>query len=80
MAAMNAIASRAICSMVSGVVPVEPPTPALSNVTTRRVEVSVSISAGSQLSRFPRKVLSLLPLPAFGTGITIALPDRASHP
>ena len=55
MAAMNAIASRAICSMVSGVVPVEPPTPALSNVTTRRVEVSASISAGSQLSRFPRK-------------------------
>jgi hypothetical protein len=41
--------------MVSGVVPVEPPTPALSNVTTRRVEASASISAGSQLSRFPRK-------------------------
>ena len=31
------MASRAICSMVSGVVPVDPPTPALSNVTTRRV-------------------------------------------
>ena len=28
MAAVNAMASRAICSTVSGVVPVEPPTPA----------------------------------------------------
>jgi len=36
MAARNAMASRAICSMVSGVVPWKPPTPALSNVTTRR--------------------------------------------
>jgi hypothetical protein len=51
-------ASRAICSMVSGVVPVEPPTPALSNVTTRLVGASASISAGSQLSRFPRKCWS----------------------
>ena len=58
MAAMNAMASRAICSIVSGVMPVEPPTPALSNVTTRRVEASASISAGSQLSRFPRKCWS----------------------
>jgi hypothetical protein len=32
MAARNAIASRAICSMVSGVAPVDPPTPALSKV------------------------------------------------
>jgi len=55
MAAIKARASRAICSMVSGVVPVEPPTPALSNVTTRRADASASISAGSQLSRFPRK-------------------------
>ena len=54
-AARNARASRAICSMVSGVVPVEPPTPALSNVTTRRAVASASIRAGSQLSRFPRK-------------------------
>ena len=52
------MASRAICSMVSGVVPVEPPTPALSNVTTRRAGASASISAGSQLSRFPRKCWS----------------------
>jgi hypothetical protein len=58
MAAMNAMASRAICSMVSGVVPVEPPTPALSNVTTRRPGASTPISAGSQLSRFPRKCWS----------------------
>jgi hypothetical protein len=34
------MASRAICSMVSGVVPAEPPTPALSNVTTRRARAS----------------------------------------
>ena len=52
------MASRAICSMVSGVLPVEPPTPALSNVTTRRARASASISAGSQLSRFPRKCWS----------------------
>jgi hypothetical protein len=45
---------QAICSMVSGVVPVEPPTPVLSNVMTRRVAASASISAGSQLSRFQR--------------------------
>ena len=45
----------AICVIVLGVVPVEPPTPALSNVTTRRSEASASISAGSQLSRLPRK-------------------------
>ena len=41
-----------------GVVPVEPPTPALSKVTTRRPVASASISAGSQLSRFPRKCWS----------------------
>ena len=58
MAAMNAIASCAICSKVSGVVPVERPTPALSNVMTRRPAASASISAGSQLSRFPRKCWS----------------------
>ena len=52
---MNAIASWAICSTVSGVVPVEPPTPALSNVMTRRLEASASMRAGSQLSRLPRK-------------------------
>jgi len=41
--------------MVSEVVPAEPPTPAFSNVTTRGVDAGASISAGSQLSRFPRK-------------------------
>ena len=38
-----------------GVAPDEPPTPTLSKVRTRRVDASASISAGSQLSRFPRK-------------------------
>jgi hypothetical protein len=52
------MASRAIFPMVSGVVPVDPATPALSNVTTRRVAARASISAGSQLSRFPRKCCS----------------------
>ena len=49
------MASRAICAIVVGVVPVDPPAPALSNVTTRRSRASVSTSAGSQLSRLPRK-------------------------
>ena len=52
------MASRAICSMVSGVVLVEPPTPPLSKVTTRRAAAKASISAGSQLSRLPRKCWS----------------------
>ena len=41
---MNAMASRAICAIVFGVVPVDPPTPTLSNVTTRRSPASASIS------------------------------------
>ena len=57
-AVMNAMASRAICPTVSGVFPDEPPTPVLSNVTTRRPDASASISAGSQLSRCPRKCYS----------------------
>jgi hypothetical protein len=36
-------------------VPLEPPIPALSTAMTRRAGASASISAGSQLSRFPRK-------------------------
>jgi hypothetical protein len=52
------MASRAIASMVQGVVPLVAPIPVLSNVTTRRVEASASIKAGSQLSRFPRKCCS----------------------
>jgi hypothetical protein len=57
-AVINAIASRAICTTVSGVAPVEPPTPVLSNVITRLADPRASISAGSQLSRFPRKWFS----------------------
>jgi hypothetical protein len=57
MAAMKAMASRAICSTLSGVVPVEPPTPALSNVTTRRSVASASISAGIPVVEVPAKVL-----------------------
>ena len=49
------MASRAICSMVSEVVPAEPPTLALPSVTTRGADARESVSAGSQLSRFPRK-------------------------
>jgi hypothetical protein len=40
---------------VCGVIPVVPPTPVLSNVTTRRFSARASISGGSQFSRFPRK-------------------------
>ena len=57
-ASMNAIASCAIASTVFGVLPVVAPTPTLSNVTTRRSAASASISAGSQLSRLPRKCCS----------------------
>ncbi len=57
-AVTKAMASWAICSIVFGVLPVEPPTPVLSNVTTCRFVASASISAGSQLSRFPRKCWS----------------------
>src|SRR5256885_3097776 len=41
--------------MVFGVRPVVAPTPTLSNATTRRSAASASTSAGSQLSRLPRK-------------------------
>jgi len=58
MAVMKAIASCAICSIVCVVAPVEPPTPALSKVMTRRFVARASISAGSQLSRLPRKCWS----------------------
>ena len=57
-ALMKAIASCAICSTVLGVVPVDPPTPTLSKVITRRFAARSSMSAGSQLSRFPRKCWS----------------------
>ena len=45
MAEMNRMASYAICSTVVGVDPVVPPTPTLSNVTTRRFDASASINA-----------------------------------
>jgi hypothetical protein len=57
-ASVKAMASCAICPTVAGVAPAEPPTPVLSNVTTGRVAASASISAGSQLSRLPRKCWS----------------------
>ena len=57
-ASRKAIASWAIASTVFGVVPVVAPTPTLSNVTTRRSAASASMSAGSQLSRLPRKCCS----------------------
>src|SRR5260370_14792136 len=52
LAARKAMASRAIWAMVSGVAPAEPPTPALSHVTTRRAVATASTSAGCQLSTF----------------------------
>ncbi len=57
-ASMKAIASLAIASTVSGVLPVVAATPALSNVITRRSAASASMRAGSQLSRLPRKCCS----------------------
>ncbi|HTW09413.1 MAG TPA: aldo/keto reductase [Acidimicrobiales bacterium] len=47
-----------ISSTVDGVSPLVAPTPTLSNATIRRVRASASMSAGSQLSRFPRKCWS----------------------
>jgi len=43
---------------VFGVLPVVAPTPTLSNVTTGWSAASASMSAGSQLSRLPRKCCS----------------------
>ena len=52
---MNLSVSCAIAVTVRGTVPLDPPTPALSNRITSRVLASASTSAGSQLSRLPRK-------------------------
>src|SRR4051795_12327021 len=52
------MASCAIASTVLGVLPDVAPTPTLSNATTRRSVASASMSAGSQLSRLPRKCCS----------------------
>jgi hypothetical protein len=53
-ASMKVMASRLICWMVLGVVPMEPPTPTLSTRMTSRLAAMVSMSFGSQLSRVPR--------------------------
>jgi hypothetical protein len=55
---MKSIASSAICAIVLGVVPLDAATPRLSKVITRRPRASASMSAGSQLSRLPRKCCS----------------------
>ena len=48
---MNATASFAIASMVSGVDPPDAPTPRLSKAMTRRLAAMPSTTLGSQLSR-----------------------------
>jgi hypothetical protein len=52
---MKVIASRAIASMVSGTVPLEDATPALSNKMTSRSPAKASLRAGSWSSRVPMK-------------------------
>ena len=47
-AVKNAMASLAISAMVLGVVPLEPPTPALSKRISRRRAARASTSGGSQ--------------------------------
>ena len=49
-ARMNPTASAAIASMVVGVVPLDTPTPRLSNVMTWRLATMASTTRGSQLS------------------------------
>src|SRR2546428_11030581 len=64
--------------MVFGVRPVVAPTPTLSNATTRRSAASASTSAGSQLSRLPRKCCNRTsgtsPSPSSRYAYSIALP------
>src|SRR6266511_213864 len=52
---MNVTASLAIAWIVSGVLPVEAPTPRLSKVMTRCFAANPSTTLGSQLSRVPAK-------------------------
>lgn len=54
-ARMNSTASRAIDSIVSGVEPLDPPTPRLSKAMIRRRAASPSTTRGSQLSRTPAR-------------------------
>ena len=64
---MNVTASLAIAWMVSGVLPVEAPTPRLSKVMTRCFAAIPSTTRGSQLSRFPAKCTrKITGTPAFG--------------
>ena len=51
------MASRAICVIVLGVVPVDPPTPALSNVTTRRSSRQRVDQRGIPVVEVPAEVL-----------------------
>jgi hypothetical protein len=50
-------ASWVICATAGGVVPLELPTPVLSNVATRRADASASISAGSPVIRISAEIL-----------------------
>ena len=56
-ASMKAIASWAIASTVFGVAPVVPPTPTLSNATTRRSAASASIEGGIPVVEVAAEVL-----------------------
>ena len=76
MALRKASASWAIWPTELGVVPVVIPTPTLSKATIRREEASASTSAGSQLSRFPRKcwrrTTGTAPVPDLSIGVVDA--------
>jgi hypothetical protein len=71
-AATNASASRAIAVKVAGTVPLDPATPALSKRMTSRSAAIASTSAGSQLSRLPRKCMKN----STGGAPRSALPNR----
>ena len=65
-ASVKAVRRAPSASTVSAGLPVLPPTPGRSTVITRRCCASVSMSAGSQLSRFPRKCCSANQHAAYG--------------
>ena len=52
---MKVIASRAMASMVSGTIPLDDATPALSNKMTSRSLAKASLRAGSWSSKLPMK-------------------------
>jgi hypothetical protein len=68
-ARMNVTASFAIASIVSGTVPVEAPTPRLSNVITRCFSAMPSTTRGSQLSRFAARCVKKI------TGVPVCCPS-----